>query len=66
MQAPSYVRAVPDNLSPLLIAEALADLLDAGLARTRPEAERHAYSEAHSFKVYARHLCAALDLEIAA
>jgi len=66
LDAPSYVRCVPDALSPLLVAEALANLLDCGLARTRPEAERLAYVAAHSFADYARGLCAALGLETAA
>ncbi len=63
---PSYVRCIPDAISPLLLAGALADLLAAGLAATRPEAERRAYSEARSFAVYARGLCAALGLAVAA
>jgi GDP-D-mannose dehydratase len=56
---------VPDALSPPLVAEALADLLGCGLARTRPEAERLAYAEAHSFAVYARGRCMVLGLEAA-
>jgi glycosyltransferase involved in cell wall biosynthesis len=64
MEAPDYVRSVPDELSPLLIAEALANLLDEGLAHTRPEAARKAFSEAHSFRIYARQLCQSLDLDI--
>ena len=66
MDAPGYVRRVPDNLSPLLIAEAFADLLDAGLARARPEADRSRYAEAHSFRVYAERMCQALELEVGA
>lgn len=65
MDAPDYVRRIPDRLSPVLLAEALADLLDAGLARTRPEAARRDFAEAHSFPVYARGLCGLLGLEVA-
>ena len=59
---PDYVRCIPDALSPLLLAEALADLLDLGLAAVRPEAARRAYSDQRSFAAYARGLCRALAL----
>ena len=38
----AYFRSIPDALSPVLLAEALADLLEAGLPAQRPEAERRA------------------------
>jgi glycosyltransferase involved in cell wall biosynthesis len=60
---PDYVRCVPDSISPLLVAEALADLLDAGIAATRPEAARLAFSGQRSFANYALGLCRALGLE---
>jgi glycosyltransferase involved in cell wall biosynthesis len=60
---PNYFRNIPDNLSPQLLAEALAELLAAGLAAERPEAERRAYSEQRSLASYARGLCQALALE---
>jgi glycosyltransferase involved in cell wall biosynthesis len=60
---PAYIRCIPDSLSPLLLAEALADLLDAGLAAERPEAARRDYSEERSFEAYARGLYRALGLE---
>ena len=60
---PDYVRCVPDSISPLLVAEALADLLEDGLASTRPEAERVAFAEPRSFAKYALGLCQALKLE---
>jgi glycosyltransferase involved in cell wall biosynthesis len=63
--APAYVRRVPDALSPLLIAEALADLLEEG-ARSRTDPARRAFAEAHSFRVYAARLCEALGLQAAA
>jgi glycosyltransferase involved in cell wall biosynthesis len=62
MGVPDYVHPVPDALSPLLIAEALADLLDSGLAHARPEAARQAYADAHSFSRYASQLCDAIGL----
>lgn len=66
LSAPGYVRRIPDKLSPLLLAEALAGLLAEGLAARRPEAERAAFAEEHSFHVYAERLCQALDLETTA
>jgi glycosyltransferase involved in cell wall biosynthesis len=66
MDAPEFVRRIPDNISPLLVAEALAELLDEGLAVARPEASRRAFTEAHSFSIYAAKLCQVLQLEHAA
>lgn len=63
MEAPSYVFPVPDRLSPVLIAEALAAALASTAARRSREAERRAYYEAHSFREYARQLYAGLSLE---
>jgi glycosyltransferase involved in cell wall biosynthesis len=60
---PDYFRCIPDALSPVLLAEALADLLAAGLAADRPEPSRRAFSEKRSFQVYARQLCEVLKLE---
>lgn len=64
IDVPGYVRRIPDALSPLLLAEALADLLDAGMAAVRPEAERAAFSEARSFVNYSRGLCDAMGLDL--
>jgi hypothetical protein len=61
---PGYVRAVPDAISPVLMAEALADLLEETGGR-RPEAERAAFSEARSLGTYARLLCETLGLDLA-
>jgi glycosyltransferase involved in cell wall biosynthesis len=61
---PDYVRSIPDPISPLLVAEALADLQDSGLAKERPEKARRAFSEQRSFAAYGRELCHALALEI--
>ena len=59
---PDYVRCISDGLSPVLLAEALADLLDAGLAPQRLEAARSAFSEQRCFAAYSRRLCQALAL----
>jgi glycosyltransferase involved in cell wall biosynthesis len=61
--SPGYVRAIPDKVSPLLLAEALADLLDAGTARVVTEPMRQSFSNAHSFRIYSEKLCEALHLE---
>jgi glycosyltransferase involved in cell wall biosynthesis len=60
---PLYISCVPDALSPLLLAEALADLLARGLATERPEAARRTYSDQRSLARYATGLCEALALE---
>jgi glycosyltransferase involved in cell wall biosynthesis len=62
----TYFRKIPDVLSPVLLAESLAGLLEAGLTTQRPEAERRAYSQSRSFHVYARMLCDALALDLPA
>lgn len=63
LEAPSYVRRIPDPVSPLLLANALADLLAEGLHANRPLAERDAYAAAHDFARYAERLAAVLELE---
>jgi len=64
-EAPAYVRRVPDQLSPVLIAEAAADLIDGGgCQRSRWEAQRRSYIAEHSFQRYARELVAGLGLEL--
>jgi glycosyltransferase involved in cell wall biosynthesis len=65
IDAPGYVRRVPDALSPVLIAEALATLLEAGAHLHRHEVERAEYVERHGFPRYARLLYASLGLETA-
>lgn len=62
MDVPAYVTAVPDVTSPVLVAEALANLL----GRPPTSDARRAYTATHSFDTYAARLCAALDLPGAA
>jgi glycosyltransferase involved in cell wall biosynthesis len=59
-----YVRTIPDEISPVLLAEALASLLEAGVTTSLLEAERAAFAAGRSFGIYARRLCAALSLDI--
>jgi|SRR5208337_2184735 len=64
LDAPAYVARVPDRISPVLVAEAIADQLDRG-ARDRPnEHARLSYRQTHNFDVYADRLCHALGLEV--
>ena len=58
MDVPPYVRAVPDARSPMLIAEALADLV--GGPSTRDA--RRDYAACHGFDRYAAQMCAGLGL----
>jgi glycosyltransferase involved in cell wall biosynthesis len=65
VEAPSYVRRVPDQLSPVLIAEAAADLIDsAGRERLRWDGERHSYTAEHNFRRYAEGLAIGLGLQL--
>ena len=59
IQAPDYVRAIPDASSPVLVAEAAMALLGAGPTA----ASRRAYVASHGFDSYTDRLCAALGLE---
>ena len=52
IEAPSYVRRIPNGVSAVLAAEALADLLATGLAARRPIAERDEFIEGHNQEVY--------------
>jgi len=62
MDAPGYVARVPDNPSPVLVAEAIANFVDREPDKIHLEAERRTYEDAHSMQVYARRLMAALNL----
>jgi glycosyltransferase involved in cell wall biosynthesis len=64
MEVPAYVRRVPDQPSPVLIAEALANLIDeAGQCRLRWEEQRLTYIAEHSFGRYAERLVAGLGFD---
>lgn len=62
LDAPSYVRAVPDAPSPVLVAEAAAALLQ-DCPRSGTELERRAYVASHGFDTYAVRLLEALGLD---
>ena len=58
----SYVSRIPDAISPPLLAEALANLLEDGPSPSRREAERAEFSDQRSFRRYAASLCEVLGL----
>ena len=62
----SYNRSINDALSPLLVAEALAELHEAGLDRRRPEEARRVFSEERSLANYSGRLCRVLGLDVPA
>lgn len=60
----TLARRVPDRLSPLLIAEKIAELHDEGVGATRPESARRAFCEARSPAKYSLELCNTIALEV--
>lgn len=58
----SYVRCIPNSISALLLAEALADLLESGPSPAGLEADRADFSDERSFRRYSARLCDALCL----
>jgi len=63
VEAPVYAHAVPDVLSPLLLAESLLGARDAGVTPTQIERERAEYVAVNSPEFYARRLLALLEIE---
>jgi glycosyltransferase involved in cell wall biosynthesis len=61
--APSYVVPVPDQISPVLVAERIMEILDTGTHLQRPLAERDAVLAVRNFENYADRLLQALGLE---
>jgi glycosyltransferase involved in cell wall biosynthesis len=60
--APAFVRAVPDAISAVLLAETVADIVDSGSHLLRPLDERRALLAKRNFDVYATGLLAALGI----
>jgi glycosyltransferase involved in cell wall biosynthesis len=63
LDSPGYVSRVPDLFSPILVAEAIAEIVEAGSFRQRPEPTRRAYVADHNPDVYASRLLAAMGLD---
>jgi glycosyltransferase involved in cell wall biosynthesis len=60
--APAFVRTVPDAISAVLLAEAVADIVDSGSHLLRPLDARRALLAERNFDVYATGLLAALGI----
>jgi len=60
----TLARRVPNQLSPLLIAEKVAELHDEGVGANRPESARRAFCEARSAAKYSLELCNVIGLEV--
>jgi hypothetical protein len=54
--APRYIKRVPDHLSPLLIAEAVADIFETRAYQERVCEERLSFCARHNFDYYAQEL----------
>ena len=63
MEAPSFVRRIPDALSPVLLAEAALDIIASGQNRDRPVEEARAFALSHSPDAYARAIAEALGFD---
>jgi glycosyltransferase involved in cell wall biosynthesis len=65
IDAPDFIVVrVPDAISPVLVAEALATLIADGSHTHRHDAARAEYADRHSFDRYADLLCTALGLDV--
>jgi hypothetical protein len=64
MNAPDFVRRVPDGLSSILIAEAALTILESGANIKRPLDEAEEFSRAHSASAYCRKLAAGMELDV--
>ena len=60
MEAPGYVRRIPNYLAPLLVAEEIADMVAKGRHLDRNSAERRVFEASHNFSAYAEQLCETL------
>lgn len=63
MLAPDFVRRIPDNLSAVLVAEAVLDIVASGENTTRPIEAAVAYRRRHSPEAYCNALLQSLGLD---
>ncbi|MBA3669038.1 MAG: glycosyltransferase [Sphingomonas sp.] len=61
MESPSYVKRIPDGLSPILAAEKLMEIFESD-GRDSFEDERRAFLQAHSVDTYAKRLLDGMGL----
>ncbi len=63
--APAFVRRVNDDLSPILIAEALLDIIASGDHIDRPQEQARAFAADHSVERYAERMMESLGFDVA-
>ena len=63
MEAPTFVHRISDNISAVLLAEALTEVFEKFVGKRRPVEPAAAYKEAHSFSRYSELMLQALGLE---
>jgi glycosyltransferase involved in cell wall biosynthesis len=64
MDAPFYVERVHDRPSPVLIANAMANIIERHGGQVRPHQERKAFASTHNFQTYAIRLSEGLALDV--
>ena len=65
MDAPSYVERIHDRPSPVLIANAMANIIKRQGGLLRHHLERNLFASTHNFSTYARRLSEGLALDVA-
>ena len=65
MDAPSYVERIHDRPSPVLIANAMANIITRQGGLLRHHLERNLFASTHNFSTYARRLSEGLALDVA-
>lgn len=66
MDAPAFIRAIPDELSPVLLAEAILEIISSGQHLERPIAQAETAARGRSTDVYARRLLNGMGFDVAA
>lgn len=64
MDAPRFVRRIPDGLSSILIAEAALTIIESGDNLKRPQDEAEEFTRTHSASAYCRKLLAGMELDV--
>ncbi len=62
VEAPDFVKRVPDAISAVLVAEAIASFVEGGLHSNRPIAERNAMMAHRNFDSYAERMLTVLGV----
>jgi glycosyltransferase involved in cell wall biosynthesis len=64
IEAPPYVTAVSDHLSPVALANAIVEMIGANRHLHRSESERREYLRDHNFQIYTRRMLQAQGLDV--